>query len=57
MKPLAVTHSHNWFSETGWYNLMNLLEKFNVDHIMITPNRDLVKRLAKRSLERIGDTC
>jgi N-acetyl sugar amidotransferase len=57
MKPLAVTFSHNWFSETGWYNLMNLLETFEIDHIMFTPNRGLVNRLAKRSLYTIGDTC
>lgn len=57
MKPLALTFSHNWFSETGWYNLLNSLEKFNVDHIMFTPSRDLVNRLAKKSLEAIGDTC
>jgi N-acetyl sugar amidotransferase len=57
MKPLAVTFNHNWFSETGWYNLMNLLETFNLDHIMFTPNRGLVNRLAKRSLRMIGDAC
>lgn len=57
MKPLAVTFSHNWYSETGWYNLQNSLEKFNVDHIMFTPNRDLVNRLAKKSLSAIGDSC
>ena len=57
MKPLAVTFNHNWFSETGWYNLVNGLETFNVDHIMYTPNRDLVNRLAKKSLHEIGDTC
>lgn len=57
MHPLAVTFSHNWFSETGWYNLVNSLETFNVDHMMFTPNRDLVNRLAKRSVEMIGDTC
>lgn len=57
MKPLAVTFSHNWYSETGWYNLQNSLEKFNVDHIMFTPNRDLVNRLAKSSLSAIGDSC
>lgn len=57
MKPLAVTFSHNWYSETGWYNLQNSLEKFNVDHIMFTPNRNLVNRLAKKSLEEIGDSC
>ena len=56
MKPLAVTFSHNWWSESGWYNLQNLLEKFNVDHIAFTPNRGLINRLVKRSIEGIGDT-
>jgi N-acetyl sugar amidotransferase len=57
MKALAVTFNHSWFSETGWYNLQNALEKFNVDHIMFTPNRELINKLAKRSLYAIGDTC
>ncbi len=56
MKPLCVTFSHNWWSESGWYNLQNSLEKFNVDHIAFTPNRALINRLAKRSIEGIGDT-
>lgn len=55
MKPLAVTHSHNWWSETGWYNLQNVLETFNVDHIIFTSNRSLINRMAKRSVEMIGD--
>ena len=57
MKPLAVTFSHNWYSRTGWRNLQNGLEKFSVDHIMFTPNRNLVNRLARRSVEAIGDAC
>ncbi len=57
MKPLAVTFSHNWFSETGWYNLQNSLEQFNVDHVMFTPNRKLVNKLARHSLQGIGDSC
>ncbi len=57
MKPLAVTFSHNWFSETGWYNLQNSLEQFNVDHVMFTPNRRLVNKLARHSLAGIGDSC
>jgi N-acetyl sugar amidotransferase len=57
MKPLAVTFSHNWFSETGWYNLQNSLERFNVDHVMFTPNRKLVNKLARHSLAGIGDSC
>ncbi len=57
MKPLAVTFNHNWYTETGKYNLQNALEKFNVDHLMFTPNRSLVNRLAKGSLFTIGDAC
>lgn len=57
MKPLAVTFSHNWYSATGWYNLQNTLEQFNVDHIMFTPNRNLVNRLANSSISAIGDSC
>lgn len=57
MRALAVTFSHNWFSETGKYNLQNCLEKFDVDHIMFTPSRSLVNRLARQSLFKIGDAC
>ncbi len=57
MKPLAVTFSHNWYTKTGKENLENALEKFNVDHIMFTPNRTLVQKLARQSLVKIGDAC
>jgi|SaaInlStandDraft_3_1057020.scaffolds.fasta_scaffold04677_4 N-acetyl sugar amidotransferase len=57
LKPLAVTFSHNWYSETGEYNLQNALKEFNVDHILFTPNRGLVDRIARKSIESIGDAC
>ena len=57
MKVLAVTFSHNWFSETGKYNLQNAIEKFEVDHVMFTPNRALINKLARKSLFMIGDSC
>lgn len=57
MTPLAVTFSHNWFTETGKYNLANILEKLGVDHMMYTPNRGLVNKLARKSLPMIGDSC
>ena len=57
LKPLAVTFSHNWYSRVGWDNLWNVLEKLDVDHIMYTPKRSLVNKLAKRSLKKIGDSC
>ncbi|MBI5447672.1 MAG: N-acetyl sugar amidotransferase [Gammaproteobacteria bacterium] len=57
LKPLAVTFSHNWFSETGFYNLQRCLEVFNLDHLQFTPARGLVNKLAKKSLGAIGDSC
>lgn len=57
LKPLAVTFSHNWYSKKGWENLWNVLERLDVDHIMYTPKRSLVNRLAKNSLPAIGDSC
>ena len=57
MTPLAVTFSHNWFTETGKYNLANMLERLEVDHMMYTPNRGLINKLARKSLPMIGDSC
>jgi len=57
MRPLAVTFSHNWFSAVGMYNLFNAIERFDVDHIMLTPRRKLVNNLARKSLGKIGDAC
>lgn len=57
MTPLAVTFSHNWFTETGKQNLWNILDKLEVDHMMYTPNRGLVNKLARRLLPMIGDSC
>lgn len=57
MKVLAVTFSHNWFSEAGKRNLFGILEKMNIDHIMFTPNRALVNKIARKSLSVIGDSC
>lgn len=57
MKPLAVTFSHNWFSETGFYNLQRCLQVFDLDHLQFTPARGLVNRIARQSLGAIGDSC
>ena len=57
IKPLAVTFNQNWRSETGFYNLQRCLEVFNLDHLEFTPARQLVNRLAKKSLASIGDAC
>lgn len=57
MRALAVTFSHNWFTEVGRRNLQRLTETFALDHIMFTPNRSLVNRIARKSIGVIGDSC
>lgn len=57
LQPLGVVLNHNWFTETGWYNIQNILETFHIDHIQYTPSRDLISRVAKRSLLATGDPC
>ena len=57
MRCLAVTFSHNWYTETGKHNLKVALESFNVDHVMFTPNHKTINKLAKESIYRIGDSC
>jgi N-acetyl sugar amidotransferase len=57
MRPLAVTFSHNWYTEIGKRNLARLLETFDLDHIQYTPKRSLVNRLARQSIFKIGDSC
>lgn len=57
MNPLAVTFFHNWYNDTGRQNLLNAIETFNVDHLMFTPRRVTINKLAKKSLYEIGDAC
>ena len=48
--------SHNWFTEVG-KKIETSIEKLDVDHIMFTPKRSLVNRIAHESLKKIGDAC
>lgn len=57
LNPLTVTFNHTWYNETGQKNIQNAIEKFNVDHLMFTPRKKLVNKLAKKSLPAIGDVC
>ncbi|MEE9274071.1 MAG: N-acetyl sugar amidotransferase [bacterium] len=57
VKPLTCTFSHNWWTETGKWNLQNCLEVFDVDHVMFTPSRGLINKIARKSLCVIGDAC
>ena len=47
LRPLAVTASHNWYSDAGRRNLERCLEVFGGDHVMFTPSRATVNKLAR----------
>ena len=57
VNPLAVTHGQNWYSFTGRYNLENCLQKFDLDHLFLSPSRSNVNKAAKKSIDAIGDAC
>lgn len=57
LNPLVVTFNHTWLNDAGKYNIENALEKFDVDHLMFTPRKNIVNKLSKKSLSVIGDVC
>jgi hypothetical protein len=52
MKPLAVTFSHNWFSDTGWYNLQKSLDAGRRQLQALQERRVRDARLARPGLLR-----
>ena len=57
VNPLAVTHGQNWYSREGRYNLENLLQKFDLDHLFFTAARNSINKSARKSIDAIGDAC
>jgi N-acetyl sugar amidotransferase len=55
--PLAVTHGQNWLSMEGRYNLENCLQQFDLDHIIFIKKRSVINKVARKSLNEIGDVC
>lgn len=57
LKPLLVTHNHEFNTKAGMRNLTNLVTKFGCDHLRFSPNPTLVKNLSRASLTKMGDIC
>ena len=55
LNPLLVTFNHEMNTQRGIRNLTNLIKKLKVDNIRFTPNPDLVRKLSKYSLTKMGD--
>jgi N-acetyl sugar amidotransferase len=55
LKPLLVTYNGNNFLDVGWRNMMRMKEVFNVDHIVVSPSIDLIKRMNRIGFTMLGD--
>ncbi len=57
LKPLLVTFNHMCSPQIGIQNMVNIVEKFEVDHVRFSPNPALIRKLMKYTLEKRGDAC
>lgn len=57
MNPLVVTFSHLFFTDIGKKNQERVLKTLGVDHIIFSPDWQMVKKLCVKSLEKSGDFC
>ena len=53
--PLLVTYYGNNFSDVGQRNLMRMKDTFGVDHIIVQPSVDLLKKLNRLGFKIMGD--
>ena len=57
MKPLLYSFHHTFLTKTGMYNMFNVAQKLGVEHLLYTPNKNLIRKLMKLALKENGDWC
>ena len=55
MNPLLVTYNANNWLPVGWRNMLRMKEVFHCDHILYSPNVDLLKKLNRLAFVIMGD--
>ncbi len=55
MNPLLVTYNGNNYLDVGLRNLKRMREVFQVDHIFFSPNVDLLKKMNRLCMKKMGD--
>ena len=55
MKPLLVTYHGNNYTPEGTYNLERMRHVFNVDHIIFRPSEEVLIKLNRLGLKKMGD--
>lgn len=55
IKPLLVTYDGNNWTEVGWRNLMRMREVFDVDHVIVRPSVETLRKLNRLAFQIMGD--
>ena len=55
LNPLLVTYNGNNWTDVGWRNMLRMKEAFDVDHILVSPSVDKLKKLNRLAFVAMGD--
>jgi len=55
LNPLLVTYNGNNWTEVGWRNMLRMKEAFQVDHILMSPSVEVLKKLNRLAFVVMGD--
>jgi len=55
LNPLLVTYNGNNWTEVGWRNMLRMKEVFGVDHVLVSPSVQTLKKLNRLAFIAMGD--
>jgi len=55
LNPLLVTYDGNNWTEVGWRNMVRMREAFDVDHIVLRPSVETLRKLNRQAFTIMGD--
>ena len=55
LNPLLVTYNGNNWTDVGWRNMTRMKDVFGVDHVLVSPSVDTLKKLNRLAFTIMGD--
>lgn len=55
LNPLLVTYDGNNWTDVGWRNMVRMREAFNVDHVVVRPSVETLRKLNRLAFIIMGD--
>lgn len=55
VNPLLVTYDGNNYTDVGWRNLLRMRDVFNVDHLIVRPSVEVLRKLNRLAFLIMGD--